>query len=585
MQDDDDDLASEAYLDTTEDDKKRFFEALEAAGVKPTFEVDDNQNEKEDDTELLGSIHDLTSQMEEALSNLPPIAKDFDSINSFDEPSHHAKYAPPPTNVHVQENYSSASFESFSGSGPHDSSGKSQKQGSQESSNVQEQSRISHSESNAVFGTGMIVKSTEPVNISAVGDVLEDLETEALSTSIITAEILSQSVPVKSDTLPSHFGQALEDDSESVRVNSIYELPIAPSVALTSEEVEEEQITESALEINSFDESVLQNSEIVKPLIAAPEHDERPLLETDQLLESLIESEKMIAQESSLEDSSLRMQDSISVAEVAKPTQDSFSSPTKGLEELISEIENTPFDEIPLRRPASVASEVKSSPVKKRDLSAPVGNKDLTRRSGSGTVGTISSRRTPGSPSQARRVPVTPKSASNLKSPQSLGRTKRIEPLKSTTPKKDISRTGSKDGPLAVIEPSNGTVATLPIKDQDPRLLNLQENDRLRAQELQALAVTLQEVELRMEDLSEELDAKTRENETLKEEITLLETILEKEQENSRKLLTKAGGHTQANAGQLRKEIEEQERLIHGVTLNAGNLKSHIASTNWKTSV
>ena len=72
-----------------------------------------------------------------------------------------------------------------------------------------------------------------------------------------------------------------------------------------------------------------------------------------------------------------------------------------------------------------------------------------------------------------------------------------------------------------------------------------------------------------VQELEYELASKIKEIETLKQDITLLETILEKEQETSRKLLAKAHLPDSQNPDveKLRKELEEQEMLIHGVSV------------------
>ena len=83
---------------------------------------------------------------------------------------------------------------------------------------------------------------------------------------------------------------------------------------------------------------------------------------------------------------------------------------------------------------------------------------------------------------------------------------------------------------------------------------------------LELLKSTINDLEYQVKELEQDLSRKEKENNTLKKESVLLESILEKEQANSKRLLSRMGGNNQADQSQLRKEVEDQERLIHGVS-------------------
>ena len=99
-------------------------------------------------------------------------------------------------------------------------------------------------------------------------------------------------------------------------------------------------------------------------------------------------------------------------------------------------------------------------------------------------------------------------------------------------------------------------------------------SDKHEAERLQKSLLVL---ESQMRDLELDLAAKEKDNESLRKESALLESILAKEQVNSKRLLTRIGGVNHSEINQLRKEIEDQERLIHGVTLFYIRV-----SINWK---
>ena len=132
---------------------------------------------------------------------------------------------------------------------------------------------------------------------------------------------------------------------------------------------------------------------------------------------------------------------------------------------------------------------------------------------------------------------------------------------------------------LGLSNTGNGLdIATLkidhsPVKEQNSvsrqtspsnRQSNAKSVDR---EELGRIQAVVYDLEAQLKDLEQELVRKDAENDNLKKESVLLESILAKEQSNSRRLLSRMGGVNQADINQLRKEIEDQERLIHGVSI------------------
>jgi hypothetical protein len=120
---------------------------------------------------------------------------------------------------------------------------------------------------------------------------------------------------------------------------------------------------------------------------------------------------------------------------------------------------------------------------------------------------------------------------------------------------------------VAVGEVASSEVESIQEKDElSQKSTASKKGIKVDKEELLKFQAMINDLESQVKELEQDLSTKEKENDTLKKESALLESILAKEQANSKRLLSRMGGNNQADLTQLRKEVEDQERLIHGVS-------------------
>lgn len=514
-------MSPDAYLDTTENDKQRFFAAMEAAGVKPTFE--NHSDDEEDEVDV--SFH-LTE-----FSSAPDLNPDKEDKDVVEKDNSSAPL------------YSESSFESFS-------------------------------EKKQTHQTEEAIKREEVATSEALTSMSEEsslkllVETEAAATEDRTTELIARAKEGAVDqTIEStNVGSLLEDYEES-------QVEIHQAGLSMGETSDLGAITDKILK----EIEVESEFSVIKTAPVTLIHDESQSLAEEPTLDHPIPQEAP----SILQDDTTT--DHVSAA--SKTEENDVSS--FGLDSAVGEsvlhhhqsrIEEPSHDlDISFRSNRSLVQ--RSPPIK--DVKTVV--EDDTTSSSSVKIKSAS---IPESPSRSVSSaftelsfarPKTPTKKSTIVSPSPKKATRKIGP--SPRKSKDALKSPDKkqlafDNAIKLLADTEKAIGKIvDVTDTVPKAATAAEGSipsgfiLMDVKELTELKDTIAELMECQQDLQNGFEHRGKENDTLKEEIRLLESILEKEQENSRKLMAKAGTTFPADAEKLKKDIDEQELLLHGYQL------------------
>lgn len=493
-------------VDNTEDDKKKFFEALLKNEIKPDFTVDD----EDDDEELLDSINDLNSQIDKLQKPYDLLSTTTNNNSILDSQI-----------IQSQESeYRNDRLQSVEG---------------RLEGETRDLESIQHENREMMFDGDSFVEES----VSSLRDVVDDI--------------------IESGDITPKLKKTNDDDGN-------YKLDFSPSF-LTGVETEQGYYSEN--DFLNIETIVIQE---IKQGLPLEIHDSKQELSLDIKQELPLDSKQELPQDSKQEKQELCLEGALGEFESVAESLDCAQGEERGA---VRSRASSRSVEIDLNHNNAQSASQSQSESESEDSARQ--SEDVDTEDGG----------------YAAVEENTIKETGNLSITMASfdESTIMLENVCNENMAQDDNILLESDEPLVVFSEDNAVglvqkierVHVLETKHEDQESFKSidqePENDsysrkspdskrgvKVDKEELIRFQKTIREMESQIKLLEQDLFRKESENDTLKRESALLESILAKEQANSRKLLSRIGGVNPADLNQLRKEVEEQERLIHGVS-------------------